>query len=138
MAAECFGNHFAEFFLPEWELWKSAGAVAPAAGAPRGAIVGGTDIAGQRTIRALESLEAAMARLEAAASLNSVARDDAAAVADDRDRLMRDRAILADALDRAEAHAAQLESANREVEARLVGVMDMVRRQMRAAEGGEP
>lgn len=85
-------------------------------------------IAGPRTLSAIGRLEAALARLHAAAALNAEASAQEAAADDDRARLAADRADLADRLDRAEARAERLHDANREVEARLVAVMDKVRR----------
>ena len=85
-------------------------------------------IAGPRTMSAIRRLEAALARLHAAAALNAEASAEAAAADDDRARLAADRADLADRLDKSEARAARLLAANREVEERLVAVMEKVRR----------
>lgn len=65
-------------------------------------------------------------------------RAEVAALADDRARLAEDRAALAARLDAAEARAARLSEASRTVEARLVAVMEMVRRNERLAGGSGP
>ncbi|WMS43216.1 DUF4164 family protein [Acuticoccus sp. MNP-M23] len=77
---------------------------------------------------AIRRLEGALARLNGAAALNAEASAQEAAADDDRARLAADRADLADRLDRAEARAERLSTANREVEGRLVSLMDKVRR----------
>lgn len=69
-----------------------------------------------------------MTRLEAATALNTGARADTEAAADEFARLAQDRARLAAKLDAACARADRLAHANREVEARLVGLMDTVRK----------
>lgn len=85
-------------------------------------------IAGARTEEALKRLETALVRLEAAAELKAEADGTVEALVDDRARLERDRATLAAKLDVAEARADALAETNREVAARLVKVMERVRR----------
>lgn len=77
-----------------------------------------------------------MSRLEASVEHNVGVRAEVAALADDRARLAEDRAALAARLDAAEARASRLAGASREVEARLVAVMEMVRRNQRNSGGG--
>ena len=85
-------------------------------------------IAGPRTTDALKKLENALARLEAAAVRNAKAAATTAAADDDRARLEADRAALASQLDEAETRAQRLRKATREVEGRLVSLMERVRR----------
>ncbi|MEM9222955.1 MAG: DUF4164 family protein [Pseudomonadota bacterium] len=83
---------------------------------------------GQRTEKALVGLEAALVRLEAATSRNAAARQTTEAAADELARAAHDRSRLADALDDAEARARKMAAASREVEARLVVLMESVRK----------
>ena len=83
-------------------------------------------------------LEAALVRLEAAAALKTDAGGTVSALKDDNARLESDRATLANKLDAAEARADRLHQANQEVAARLVKVMERVRRMSAAPPGGAP
>lgn len=93
-------------------------------------------IAGANTTVALERLHRALRRLEATVAVQREAAMDVDALADDRARLERDRAVLAARLDAAEARAARLAAANDEVARRLVTIMERVRQFERPPEGG--
>lgn len=81
-------------------------------------------------------------RLEAAAVRSAEAGARTAGLDDALARLNADRASLADALDKETARAERLLAANKSVEARLIGLMDRVRRLPGApdpgSEGGLP
>lgn len=78
-----------------------------------------------------------MRRLEAAMAVRHDAGETLDALRDDRARLERDRADLAEKLDRAEARAETLRAANQEVAVRLVKVMERVRRMDVSGTSGE-
>ncbi|MEM0906512.1 MAG: DUF4164 family protein [Pseudomonadota bacterium] len=94
-------------------------------------------MAGQRTTRALERVDGALARLEAAFQRQTLARGQIEAIADDRDRLAHDRARMAQALDDAAARSERLAEANADVEARLITIMAALR-QAKPGEESEP
>ena len=79
-------------------------------------------------MQAVTRLEGALARLEAAVAVKSEAQRAVDQLAEDHARLERDRAALAAKLDAAEARASRLRAANADVAARLVSVMERVRR----------
>ncbi len=76
---------------------------------------------------AFADLEAALDRLQAVIEQRREADLHNAALESDVQALSVDRARLADRLDKAEARAATLENANRDVSRRIVGAMEGIR-----------
>lgn len=100
-----------------------------ASGAPRGmGFWRGRDMVGPKTAAVVARLQQALGRLEAAVAVQSEIRSEVNALAGDRALLARDRDRLAAELDEAADRAARLGEANERVAARLIAVMEDVRR----------
>lgn len=76
---------------------------------------------------ALGRLERALGQLEASAERRLTALDRVQHLERETHTLSADRARLADSLDKAQARAARLENANREVSRRLVTAVETIR-----------
>ena len=75
---------------------------------------------------ALSRLERALDQLEAAAARRLTALERLYRLEGENQTLSADRARLADSLDKAEARASRLESANRDVSRRLVAAVEAI------------
>ena len=80
-----------------------------------------------RIVDATARLDAALVKLEAVVDDHLTHHLDNAAASAEVQRLNSDRARIARSLDEAEARAARLDEANREVSRRLVGAMEAIR-----------
>lgn len=86
--------------------------------------------------QALEKLNLAIDRLEATIGGRAEVRVDKTNLETEIQALGADRARLADLLDKSEAKASRLESANRDVSRKLVEAMETVRSVLQAETGG--